>query len=68
MISKLDAEIIKLRIVKRSVYRTKHSQIIIRKNCLGLFLFISILDSVLNDLQACFSVDIFNSFDLRVDT
>lgn len=67
MASKLDVEIIKPRIVKRSVYRANQlNSDSIPEVFYRISIYIPILDSVINDLQNRFSEDVLNSFDLRL--
>ncbi|XP_025192639.1 52 kDa repressor of the inhibitor of the protein kinase-like [Melanaphis sacchari] len=67
MASKLDVEIIKPRIAKRSVYRANQlNSDSIPEVFYRISIYIPILDSVINDLQNRFSEDVLNSFDLRI--
>ncbi|KAE9542310.1 hypothetical protein AGLY_003437 [Aphis glycines] len=67
MASKLDVEIIKPRIVKKSVYRANQLNLdSIPEVFYRISIYIPILDSDINDLQNYFSEDVLNSFDLRL--
>ena len=67
MASKLDVEIKKPRIVKRSVYRANQlNSDSIPEVFYRISIYIPILDSVINYLQNRFSEDVLNSFDLRL--
>jgi len=67
MASKLDVEIIKTRIVKRSVYRANQlNSDSIPEVFYKISIYIPILDSVINDLQHRFSEDVLSSFNLRL--